>query len=111
MNNYDGTTSDLTISSRKEINCDKVLETLRQSGVMCVIIPQKSVICKNTHCWIEKGCNIKITGLAHKEIEKKVWDPLQEKFDVTCAHLDIHGYYIGCIKNFIRPSNCPQTPT
>jgi hypothetical protein len=109
MNKNNGTTSDLAISSKTIYDCGMVAETLRKSGVMCNVSSQTSVICNDTWCWTEKGCNIKITGLAHEEIEKKVWIPLKNKFELTCAHLDVHGYYIGCIKNFIRPSDCPQS--
>lgn len=102
---YDGTTSDLNISS-KYINCDDVLSTLLTCGIKCTVIPHKSVICNKNDCWIEPGCSVKLNGLSHKEINHKVWKPLQTQFNLKCAHLHIHGYYIGCILDFIRPSEC-----
>ena len=103
---YDGTTSELTISS-KNMDCNDVLSTLSTCGIKCTVTPQKSVICKDDKCWIEPGCSIKLNGLSHKEIDYAVWIPLQIKFNLKCAHLHVHGYYIGCILDFIRPSNCP----
>lgn len=54
----------------------------------------------------ENGCNITLCGLNPTYIENDVWNPLSKKFNLGCAHLEIKGFYIGCIKNFIRPSNC-----
>ena len=107
MNNkYDGTTSDLNISA-KYLDCNDVLNTLYDCGIKCSVTPNKSIICNDNNCYIEKGCLITLNGLSHKEIEHKVWNPLKNRFNLNCAHLNIHGYYIGCILNFIRPSNCP----
>ena len=100
-------TSDLYISSPIITDCSKVIEILRKSGVMGIVSPQKSVICNEQHCWVENSCHIKLTGLNHDQIEKKVWNPLQTEYKLDCAYLHIHGYYIGCIRNFIRPSSCP----
>ena len=109
MNKNNGTTSDLTISSKNIHNCGEVVEKLRQCGISSNVSPQTTIICKGTSCWTEKGCNIRITDLDQQDIEKKVWIPLKNRFDLTCAHLNVHGNYIGCIRNFIRPSHCPES--
>ena len=72
-----------------------------------VLTPKKSVICNDQKCWVENTCHIKLTGLHHELIEDRVWNPIKNEYNLDCAYLDINGYYIGCIRNFIRPSSCP----
>jgi hypothetical protein len=105
-NNYNGTTSELNISSELIYDCGGVLQTLYECGIKCTVSPHKSVIYNDNKCQVERGCLIKLNGLNHVEIEKKVWNPLKDKFGLKCAHLHVHGYYIGCILDFIRPSDC-----
>jgi hypothetical protein len=105
--NYDGTISDLTYPLKNIYDCGEVIEKLRQCSVECNVSPQETVICRSDKCCTEKGCNIKITNLEKNDIEKKVWIPLKNRFELDCAELIIHGYYIGCIRDFIRKSNCP----
>ena len=105
--NHNGITSDINISAKNITNCTGVIEILRKSGIMSTVSQTTSIICDNSRCWTENSCAIKLTGLNHNEIEENVWIPLRDKYNLDCAHLHIHGYYIGCIKNFIRPSSCP----
>ena len=104
---YNGTSSDLNISSKRIHNCKQVIDALQKTGIMCSVVEQESVICKESNCWTEKGCRITLAGLASNKIEKKVWEPLQSRFGLTCAYLHVHGHYRGCILDYIRPSNCP----
>jgi hypothetical protein len=106
---YDGTTSDLNISSGNIDNCSSVLETLLKAGVTCSVVEQKSVICKKKKCWLENGCRITLTGISPNKINERVWQPLQSKFHLDCAHLHVHGKFRGCIFDFIGPSKCPGT--
>jgi hypothetical protein len=107
-NSHTGFTSDLYVSSHNiSDNCYKIIELLCKSGVMAVVTPKKSVICNDQKCWVENTCHIKLTGLHHELIEDRVWNPIKNEYNLDCAYLDINGYYIGCIRNFIRPSSCP----
>ena len=76
MNNkYDGTTSDLNISA-KYLDCNDVLNTLYDCGIKCSVTPNKSIICNDNNCYIEKGCLIILNDFFYKEIEHKVWNHL-----------------------------------
>ena len=99
-------TSILSISSKKIKDCNDVVETLIKSGVICSVSSNKSICCDDKKCWIENGCTIILNGLKPERIEDKVWKPLKTKFNLSCAHLEINGGYIGCILNFIEPSKC-----
>ena len=103
---YDGTTSDLNISGKNIVSCKDVVETLQKTGIMCSVVEQNSVICERKNCWIEKGCKITLSGLKPYYINAKVWAPLQQRFQLTCAHLHVHGQYRGCILDFLRTSHC-----
>tara|TARA_B100000674_G_scaffold259557_1_gene214028 strand:- start:440 stop:778 length:339 start_codon:yes stop_codon:yes gene_type:complete len=104
---YDGTTSILTVSSKKINHCGLITKKLFDLGIMSNVTPNQSVICDSNKCWIENGCSIILTGLNPKYINEKVWKPLNDKFDLSCAHLKISKQYQGCIYDFIKESNCP----
>jgi len=106
-NLYDGTTSTLSVSSTELKHCGHITETLLKLGIMAKITPNKTIICNNNSCWIENGCTILLTGLNPKHIKKKVWDPLNQKYDLRCAHLKTDKQYQGCIYDFDRKSKCP----
>ena len=101
------TTVELNISSKKIKNCKEVIDILRKCKISGKVSSNKTLICNDSECWEEKGCDITITKPCSKEDIKTIWKPLQKKFGLNCAHLNIHGHYIGCILNFIRSSNCP----
>ena len=100
------TTSILNISSNNIKDCNDITNLLLKCGIIGSVTPNKSVCCNKKKCWIENGCSITLCGLKPDQIEKKIWNPLKSKYDLKCAHLNIHGYYIGCILNFLEPSRC-----
>ena len=108
MGIYDHTTSVLNISN-KNLNCNKIINILLKNKIISNVKENKSIICDNNNCWVENGCEITLCGLKPKYIEKKVWNPIKNICDIKCAHLNIKGYYKGCILNFIRKSNCKNT--
>ena len=106
MENFKGLTTDLVISSKdSNFNCEKILSIFLKLKIPLSIYPNKSIIQKDDKCWIEEGCKIVFSHIKPNEI-KNVWDPLVKEFNLNCAHLHIHGYYIGCIQNYLRKSNC-----
>lgn len=109
MNNdlYDGTTSILSISSRKLTHCGLITKKMIDLGIVSKITPNQSIICNNRRCWVENGCTILLGGLNPKYINEKVWKPLNNEFNLRCAHLKIDKQYQGCIYDFIKKSNCP----
>ena len=105
MENYDNTSSVLSIS-KKNLNCDDVSTLLQKMEICSSVISNKSIVYSDKKYITENGCQIYINGLKPKHIKKKIWKPLQNTFDLTCAHLEIKGNYVGCILNYIRPSEC-----
>jgi hypothetical protein len=105
---YNGVTSYLTISN-KNLDCKEVFNLLKHNGIICNISNNKSIVYNNSSNVYEEenGCNITLCGLNPKYIKEDLWGPLSKKFNLDCAHLEIKGYYIGCIRNFIRKSDCP----
>jgi hypothetical protein len=103
---YDNTTtSSLSISSKK-ICCEDVVKKLFELGIVCSVTPNTTVCCNLEKCWVENGCNIILNGIKPTKMEKSVWEPLKKSYDLNCAYLNIHGYYKGCISNYIKPSKC-----
>lgn len=104
METIDGTTTILNISSKKiDSKCSNVITFMQKIGIECNISSQKTVT-KND---IDNGCQIVITGLNPNLLENKVWKPLAQEFDLKCAHMNMTREYYGCIRNFIRKSDCP----
>ena len=109
MTDYDNTTSVLSISSKKINNCQEVVDLLFKLKVACKVSSNNTVLRnpQNNQYSLEKGCTITFAGLKPELIKTKVWNPLQQQFDLQCAHLDILGKYKGCIYNYINKSSCP----
>ena len=104
---YNGTTTILNISGEKiDDKCTNVLNFFKKNKINCNIIPSKTIIDNNNKIEIENSCRITICGLNTKYIGNKVWYPLEKKFNLDCCHLEIPGFYSGCIKNFLAPSLC-----
>ena len=102
----DYTTSVLSISSKTIKDCSDVANTLLKCGIICSVTSNDSVCGDNNQCWIEKGCNITLSGVKPDKLGDSVWNPLKKEYNLNCAHLHILGGYKGCIINFLRPSNC-----
>lgn len=95
-------TIDISISS-PTMNCNDIIHLL---NVSCKITPNITKICKNNVCRFEQGCNLTIT----EECDiGKIWSTISRNADVSCAHLNEHGKYKGCILNYLRKSNCPSS--
>ena len=106
------TTAELSIS-HKTLDCTQVARLLQKNGIQCSIKSNVTMICpkKMGACHIENGCNI-VYGLGDKKDVRKnvssMWNLLKNKYDLTCAHLKIHGHFSGCIYDYLRPSLCPN---
>ena len=95
----------LSVSNPK-LNCNQLAKYLLYSGIPCLISPNTSIQCDDTKkCWIEKGCQI-THRFNNKDDIKKLWKIIKKPFNLSCAHLNIHGIYNGCILNYTRPSLC-----
>ena len=105
MDNYNSTTSILSVSSKNGSmrNCSEITKLLQKLGIVSSIASNRSIICnpKNPcNCYVEYGCDIRLNGLKSHLIKSKVWVPLQKEFQFSCAHLNIPGQFHGCIHDF-----------
>ena len=109
MDKYNLTTSILSISSKNNRikNCEEITKLMKKLGVASSISTNRSIICNPKNpcaCYVEYGCDIRLNGLQPHLIKSKVWGPLQEEFQFTCAHLNIPGQFHGCIHDFQNSS-------
>ena len=100
-------TIELSVSSSTLTDCTAVVATLKQLGIMASVVTNTSIICNNTSCWTETGCNLIIPGVSRTDLRTKIWRPLSQQFGFTCAHLKIPNVYHGCILDYLAPSVCP----
>tara|TARA_A100001015_G_C15028054_1_gene731585 strand:- start:1214 stop:1522 length:309 start_codon:yes stop_codon:yes gene_type:complete len=88
--------------SKENLKCSEVAKLLQKHNIMCNIIQNNSVR-KDV---FENGCRITIGNTSKEQIEN-TWDVLKNKFNLTCAHLQIHANYEGCILDYVSPKLCP----
>ena len=114
--------ADLAISSCRLFGdgCTRVAATLHALRVECRVTPTVSVVCDGAgSCRVEHGCTVTLPSLptvcdAHNRcgVDKQkfveVWHTLRGEFGLTCAHLHVHGGYRGCVRDFLRGSDCPR---
>ena len=71
----------LYISSRYiDDDCNNVVRTMKEIGVLSTIMPTKSVVkcsSKNGTCITENGCKIILNRIKTKDVNEKVWKPLK----------------------------------
>tara|TARA_B100001250_G_C19602934_1_gene701452 strand:- start:383 stop:706 length:324 start_codon:yes stop_codon:yes gene_type:complete len=95
--------TNIYISSRNiDSKCHDLLRLLQQQQILSTVIPTKSVIrCKNSDCIIENGCQIRLSKMNKKDLEKDIWNPIKHYFDLDCAYIDSYDFK-GCIKRFFK---------
>ena len=99
------TTSILSVSSKNGTmsRCSEITQLLKKIGVASSVSSNRSVICNPKSpcsCYLEYGCDIRLNGLKPHLIKSKVWNPLHEEFQFSCAYLNIPGQFHGCIHDF-----------
>ena len=109
MNKYNNTTSVLSVSSKKINHCRDVAQLLFDMNIACKVSENNTVLRNSKDEYsMETGCTVTLTGLDPKHIPKQVWEPLKQRFGLTCAHLHIHGQYQGCLYNYLHKYKCPS---
>lgn len=91
--------------SRNNLNCINVVKTLIKCGINASVTENITTICNKKKCWIENGCRIIMSDMDKEKITN-VWNTLKHKHKFNCCHIKIESDYQGCIKDFIRPSEC-----
>ena len=103
-------TAVLSISSNK-LNCKEIADMMLKSGIPCSITENSSVIPYKEKFILEKGCRILIdkVDINSNIIKNTIWEPIQKKFDLKCAHLSIDNLFTGCIYTYFdKNSKCPS---
>jgi len=90
--------------SRKKMNCENIINSLKKCKISASVTNNKSVICDTTNCWVEDGCRIVVGDIEVSKI-KNLWNYLKFNHDLNCCHLKVKCDYQGCIKDFTRNYN------
>ena len=100
-------TSTISIS-RKNLECSDIANFFYNMKIPISLTENKTIICNNDRCWFENGCRIILTDQSLKKDNiKNIWNKLNNKFNLRCAHIDVGDRYKGCIYDYIANSNCP----
>lgn len=93
--------STLSISRKRELNCEKVAEFLGKAGLITDVTKNISYQRDGR----ENGCRLTQSISSKSEIER-MWTLLKKEYELECAHLHVLGKYDGCVLNYIAPSQC-----
>lgn len=98
----------LSVSSNN-MNCNNIAKFLLKQKVVSNVTPNISIVPYKDDYIIENGCQILLTNFINKKyLEEKVWIPLKNEANLSCAHVVAPGQFSGCIYDFIRKSDCPN---
>lgn len=103
--------STLSISSPHINSCMDVAEYLKQCNIACHVTPNYTVVpgpVANEYI-TETGCQIKFGSHHPCLINSLFWSKMQSQFKLKCAHLEVEGKFRGCIYDYFRNSQCPNT--
>tara|TARA_B100000963_G_C22505338_1_gene615739 strand:- start:695 stop:1006 length:312 start_codon:yes stop_codon:yes gene_type:complete len=93
--------------SNENLNCLELSNFLTKCGVInASVISNIGIVEKK----IERGCVIRLgTEYATRNhfLMQELWNNLERKYHFDCAYLSIPSIYSGCIKDWIRKSDCP----
>ena len=100
----------LYISSAKckHVNPDTLLNTI---PYMCQLHKTYSNVLINNKIVQEVGYCIQIFEIDNAAFKKKIWKPLKNLLNLTCAYVKKEGEYMGCILNWpglFRPTICSK---
>jgi len=91
--------------SKKNLVCNDVIESLKKCKINASVTNNKSIICNTKKCWIEDGCRIIASDMEVSKI-KNLWNYLKFEHKLNCCHIKVERDYQGCIKDFLRESEC-----
>ena len=103
--------STLSISSPGISSCQEVAEYFRLCHIQCHVTSNDTVLrSDDTNAYrIEKGCQIKFGSHTTTLLTPSFWLALQNRFALTCAHLEVEGKYKGCVYDYFRHTDCPHS--
>ena len=91
--------------SGRNLNCKDIVKDLIKCNISSSVTENITTVCNSQKCWIEQGCRIITSDMDTNKI-KNIWGYLNFKYKLKCCHLKIENDYQGCIKDFIRKSEC-----
>ena len=91
--------------SGRNLNCKDIVKDLIKCNISSSVTENITTVCNSQKCWIEQGCRIITSDMDTNKI-KNIWGYLNFKYKLNCCHLKIENDYQGCIKDFIRKSEC-----
>ena len=94
----------LAISAPK-LDCAEVAEHLAACGILANTTSNLTSV----RGGIEEGCGVTIHRVTKPVLQSAVWQPLKDRFGLTCAHVLVPGVFTGCVLDFLRPSLCSST--
>ena len=93
----------LSISGEKlSNNCSEILQLMKELNINGHVTYNKTIL----DGFVENGCQIHIVSQPVKEKSKMLWQICKNKYDLTCAHIDITHSENGCVLDVFRKSNC-----
>jgi hypothetical protein len=96
----------LSISS-PEMDCHEVAVHLKKVGILANTAPNLTSYNKG----VENGCVITCHQITKPTLHAKIWEPLKDKYSLTCGHVHAQGLFSGCYYDFMRPTQCPHRTT
>ena len=90
----------------------QILKLFSDLGIEVQLTETHSLVKYEKSMDIEKGFTIQIYNYTdYSTFKKDIWEPLKNKFDLTCGHVVVGKEYMGCVLNwpgvFVK-SNCPS---
>lgn len=92
--------STLSVSQRDFLDCQEMAFRLSKAGICTSITSNIS-----TQPHIEYGCRL-TQSISSTEDLQKIWKELKKNYNFKCAHLKLDGGFDGCIKNYLRDTDC-----
>ena len=93
----------LSVSGTALHDCDVVINAMMQLGVNGNVMKNTTILDGD----LERGCRVTITSEPCKENAKRVWEHLEKRCSLTCAHVEVRSDIMsGCVKDVFRPSLC-----
>lgn len=100
------TTCKVYISSDKITDCREIAQYLKQLNIVANVTSNSSIVNKDGKMTYETGCAI-IYSCNVEKMYDELWKPLQLKYKLGCAYVDINSHFHGCIYDLYRKSSCP----
>lgn len=100
------TTCKVCISSNKITHCRDIAEYLKQLNIAANVTTNSTIVKKHGKMIHETGCAI-VYSCNPEKMYDELWKPLQSKYDLGCAYVDVNSHFHGCIYDLYRKSSCP----